>query len=122
MISAALTQGWSGLAFAYAAVQAPMLAGLIRGRAQLHKVLLSPVIAAPLTAAVGVGMALATPLLAGIGVAQNGLVQLAIGTAISTAIGYAGGRVVAENPLREQHISARCDRVGTLEFGRPSGP
>ncbi len=100
MITAALTQGWSGLAFAYAAVQAPMLAGLIRGRAQLHKVLLSPVIAAPLTAAAGVGMALATPLLAGFGVAQNGLVQLAIGTAISTAIGYAGGRLVAENQLK----------------------
>jgi len=74
-----------------------MLVGLIRGRAQLHKVLLSPVIAAPLTAAVGVGMALATPLLTGIGVAQNSLVQLAIGSAISTAIGYAGGRVVAED-------------------------
>ena len=77
-----------------------MLAGLIRGRAQLHKVLLSPVIAAPLTAAVGVGMALATPLLTGIGVAQNSLVQLAVGTAISTAIGYAGGRAVAEDPSK----------------------
>ncbi len=73
-----------------------MLAGLIRGRAELHKLLLSPVIAAPLTAAVGVGMALATPLLAGIGAAQSGVIQIVLGTAISAAIGYVGGRVVAK--------------------------
>jgi type IV secretory pathway TraG/TraD family ATPase VirD4 len=95
MMSAALTEGWSGLAFSYAAVQAPMLAGLARGRAELHKFLLSPAIAAPLTAAVGVGMAVATPLMAGIGVAQHGLIPFALATSLSTAIGYAGGRAMS---------------------------
>ncbi len=95
-----------------------MLAGLIRGRAELHKLLLSPVIAAPLTAAVGIGMALATPSLAGIGVAQNGFIQFALGTAISTAIGYAGGRMVAEDPFkRNAHqrgaiVSEHLDSAG----------
>ena len=95
MMSAALTEGWSGLALSYAAVQAPMLAGLARGRAELHKFLLSPAIAAPLTAAVGVGMAVSTPLMAGIGVAQHGLIPFALATSLSTAIGYAGGRAMS---------------------------
>jgi len=95
MLSAALTEGWSGLALSYAAVQAPMLAGLARGRAEVHKFLLSPAIAVPLTAAVGVGMAMAAPLMAGIGVAQHGLIPFALAASVSTAIGYAGGRAMS---------------------------
>jgi hypothetical protein len=90
-----LTQGWSGLAFAYACVQGPMLAGLVRGRAQAHKFLTSPILAVPLTAVAGIGMAAATPLLAGLGVAHHGLVQLTVSTAVSIALGYAGGRAAA---------------------------
>jgi hypothetical protein len=97
MMSAALTEGWSGLAISYAAVQAPMLAGLARGHAEWRKFLLSPVIAAPLTAAVGVGMAMATPLMAGIGVAQHGLIPFALAASLSTAIGYAGGRAMSRD-------------------------
>ncbi len=97
MMSAVLTEGWSGLAISYAAVQAPMLAGLARGRAGWHKFLLSPVIAAPLTAAVGVGMAMAAPLMAGIGVAQHGLIPFALAASFSTAIGYAGGRAMSRD-------------------------
>ena len=94
-----LTQGWSGLAFAYASVQGPMLAGLVLGRAQVHKFLTSPLLAVPLTAIAGVGMAAATPLLAGLGVAQHGLIQFSLSTAVSIAIGYAGGRAAAQGEV-----------------------
>ena len=36
MIDTAVVHGWSGFALAYAAVQAPMVAGLIRARAHWH--------------------------------------------------------------------------------------
>ncbi|MGC1386515.1 MAG: type IV secretion system DNA-binding domain-containing protein [Steroidobacteraceae bacterium] len=98
MMSTVLTQGWSGLAISYAAVQGPMLAGLARGRAKWHKFLLSPAIAAPLTVTVGVGMAMATPLMAGIGVAQPGVIPFAVAASLSAAIGYAGGRAMSRGP------------------------
>ena len=60
-------RGWSGLALAYGAVQGPMLAGLIQGRARFSKLLLSPALAAPLTALTGIAMAAAAPLLHNLG-------------------------------------------------------
>jgi hypothetical protein len=98
MIDTALAQGWSGLAFAYTAVQLPMLVGMIRGRAAIQQYWLSPVVAAPLTAAAGVGMAMATPWLAGMGLAHQGFLEWTLGTTICAAVGYAGGRVVARAP------------------------
>ena len=97
MMAAALGHGWSALAFAYAAVQVPMLAGLARGRAELAKYLASPIIAVPLTAAVGVGMAMITPTVAGMDVSQHGLIQFALAASISAAVGYAGGRGMARD-------------------------
>jgi len=95
----ALTHGWSGLALGFASVQAPMLVGLIRGRAPAYEYLISPILAAFFTAGVRIGMAAATPLLAGLGVARHGLLQFALGTAVSMAIGYAGGRAAAERVI-----------------------
>ncbi|MGO9512385.1 MAG: type IV secretion system DNA-binding domain-containing protein [Steroidobacteraceae bacterium] len=114
MIGAALTEGWMGMGLAYAAVQVPMVVGLVRGRAQWHGFLVSPLVAAPLTAAVGVGMAMASPLLAGIGVAQNGLAQFALAASISTLLGYAGGRVVAEDSPR-----SKTQQRGTIVAEQP---
>ncbi len=91
MIDAAVTHGWSGIALAYAAVQGPMVAGLIRARAHWRHYLLSPVIAVPLTVAAAAGMAVATPLLAHLGVAAHGMLHLAIGMGLSGVLGYAGG-------------------------------
>jgi type IV secretory pathway TraG/TraD family ATPase VirD4 len=95
MIDAALMQGWSGIALAYAAVQAPMIAGLIRARAPLHHYVLSPVIAAPLTATVAVGMTVASSWLAHLGFASHSLVQLTVGGGLSAMLGYAGGMSIA---------------------------
>jgi type IV secretory pathway TraG/TraD family ATPase VirD4 len=78
-----LLHGWSGVVLAYGAVQVPMLAGLVRARADFHKYLQSPLVAAPLTAAVALGAA---------AFGGGGLAQLACATAVSAALGYAGGR------------------------------
>ena len=91
MIAAALTHGWPGLALAYTAVQVPMIAGLAIARAPPHRYLLSPVIAASLTAASAVGIALSSVCLAKWGFASHGALQLAFGTGLSAALGYTGG-------------------------------
>ena len=91
----ALTSGWSGLAVAYANVQAPMLVGLVRARAAWHRIALSPLIAAPLTVLSGIGMGLAGPALRGLGVAPSGLLHLAVGGTLFAAVGYLGGRSIA---------------------------
>jgi type IV secretion system coupling TraD/TrwB family protein len=113
MISA-LTEGWSGLAVAYGAVQVPMIAGLARGRAEWRKYLSSPFYAASLTAMVGVGMALASPLMAGIGLAQGGLFQFGLAVSLSTIFGYSGGRVLAEGAAEN-----RAHQRGAIVAERP---
>jgi hypothetical protein len=87
----ALTHGWSGLALAYASVEVPMLVGMVRARAAWHRLLLSPLLAAPMTVAAGIGMALAAPALRGLGLA-SGLWQLSVGFGLCAGIGYVSGR------------------------------
>jgi hypothetical protein len=89
------THGWQGLAFAYAAVQGPMWVGLNRQRAAVQTYLASPLVAAPLTVVAGIGMAAASPLLSAVGFDSHGLVQFTLGTALSMALGYAGGQSMA---------------------------
>ena len=50
-----LLHGTAGLLSGYAVVQGGLLAALIRGRAGLRRLLLSPLLAVPVTAAAGVG-------------------------------------------------------------------
>src|ERR1700689_1628535 len=90
----ALAHGWSGLAIAFASVQAPMLVGMLRARAAFHRLLLSPLMAAPATVLAGIGMTLASPTLRGFGVAHSGLWHLAAGTALCAGIGYVTGRSI----------------------------
>ncbi len=93
----ALLHGWPGLLSAYGAIQAPMLAGMLRARAPWPRLLVSPVVAAPLTAALGVGMALAAPLLRGIGSGAALEAQVITGLGASIALGYAAGRVLGRS-------------------------
>ena len=51
-------QGWSGAWFTFASVQTTMWIGLVRGRAGIGKYLISPLVAAPLTAAAAFGIGL----------------------------------------------------------------
>jgi type IV secretory pathway TraG/TraD family ATPase VirD4 len=91
----AFTHGLSGLVLAYATVQAPMLAGLARGGATFDKYVKAPLLALPLTAIAGVGIAAATPLLEGLGITRGGLLHLALGSVAAGYLGYAGGRTSA---------------------------
>ena len=105
MMDVAVTHGWSGIALAYAAVQVPMIAGLIRARAQLHHYFLSPLVAAPLTAVAAVGAVASSSLLAHLGFASHGLVQLTVGAGLSVVLGYVGGASAAPNG--EDEVSHR---------------
>jgi len=93
----ALTRGWPGLALAYASVQAPMLVGMIRARAAWQRLVLSPLIAAPLTGLAGIGIALAGPALRGLGLAPAGLLHVAVGGTLSAGLGYLAGRSLARH-------------------------
>jgi type IV secretory pathway TraG/TraD family ATPase VirD4 len=68
-----------------------MLAGLIRARAPFPKLLLSPVMAVPVTTAVAAGLALLNPLTYSLGIATGSAVHLALGAAIAAGVGYASG-------------------------------
>jgi len=89
----ALIHGWSGLGIAFAAVQAPMLAGMVRARSSLRQMLLSPAVAAPLTAVVGIGLALFGP--------ASTAAALVIGGTVSASLGYVAGRLAAGPPVSD---------------------
>jgi hypothetical protein len=97
----ALTHGWSGLALGYATVQGPMLTALVRNRAQLRKLLWSPVTAIPVTILAGIGTSVVHPVLSGLGAVHGGLMQLAAGIAVSATVGYVSGRIIAKHESAE---------------------
>jgi hypothetical protein len=94
----ALAHGWSGMALAYASVQAPMMAAMLRSRAVVSRLLLSPVIAAPVTAVAGIGATLAGPAFQAVGLAPSGLLHLAAAGTLYAGIGYLTGRSIARAP------------------------
>jgi type IV secretory pathway TraG/TraD family ATPase VirD4 len=99
-----LTEGWSGLALGYAVVAAPMLAGMIRARAPLAKLLLSPFLALPVAGLAASGIALASPLTQALGMASNGVSQLLFGTALAAGVGYfSGTRLAGAGSLAPVH-------------------
>jgi Type IV secretion-system coupling protein DNA-binding domain len=100
-----LLHGWPGLFSAFAAVQAPLLAGLLRGRAPLRKLLLSPFVAAPLTALCGAGITGLSGFASALGLAGGGVLQVSAGIAVSATLGYAAGRAVARvGPAAVTHL------------------
>ena len=83
----ALTHGWSGLAVAYSSVQAPMLFAMVRARAGIDRLLLSPFLAAPVLVITGIGTALAGSALQRLGLSASGLWDLAAGSALCAGMG-----------------------------------
>ncbi|HEY0747052.1 MAG TPA: type IV secretion system DNA-binding domain-containing protein [Steroidobacteraceae bacterium] len=99
-----MLHGWSGFFAAYAAIQVPMFAGLVRARAKFHQYVTSPAIAAPLMAVAAVGTALSSPLLLQLGFAAHGPAQVAVATGISAVLGFAGGHAIAHgDPQNKLH-------------------
>ena len=87
--------GWPGLLSGYLAVQGPLLAGMVHARAPWSRYLLAPLVAAPLTALSGAGIAMLSPLLSGLGISSHAALQLAAGVAISSTLGYVAGRALS---------------------------
>jgi len=90
-----LLHGWSGLITGFAAVEAPLLAGLLRVRAPLRRVLLSPLAAVPLSMVSGVATAAIGGLLNTLSFATGGALQASMGIALSATLGYTAGRALA---------------------------
>jgi hypothetical protein len=82
--------GTHALLLAYTAIQAPMFAALVRGRARLHQYLQSPLVAIPLTLIAGAGAAAADAI-----IPHSGVV---LGLGLSAALGYAGGQSLTRGP------------------------
>ncbi len=97
--------GTHALLFAYSAVQAPMLAGLMRERARLHQYVASPLVAAPMMLVAALGSAASEAV-----IPHSGLL---VGLGLSVALGYAGGRSVGrgvdENGPAHQRGSVVAD-------------
>jgi hypothetical protein len=106
----ALTHGWSGLVFGYTTVGAPMVTAMVRGKAQLRKLLWSPLLAVPVTIAAAASTAAIQPLMRAPGVASGGLMQFAAGVGMCATVGYLGGRLIA----RAASPSANAYRRGTV--------
>jgi type IV secretory pathway TraG/TraD family ATPase VirD4 len=85
--------GWSSIALAYATVEAPMIAGLIRGRASVQQYLIAPFAALPLTALAGAGSAL---------FASQGVAHAVLAAGAGALLGYAGGRVLVQNATADR--------------------
>lgn len=98
-----LGHGLVGLGASYAAVQIPMVAGLIRARAAIRHYMASPLVAAPLAVIAGLGTSAAAAGLAHWGVAAHGVAELAMGAGLSAYLGYLGGVSAAEHPPPPQH-------------------
>ena len=98
--------GWPGLVSAYVTVQAPMALALIRGHAPLHKVLLSPLVAAPLTLFAGVGVAATSELLSVFGLAAGGMLQVGTALGSSAALGYVRAAPLPASGTSRASISA----------------
>jgi hypothetical protein len=88
MMDAAL-HGWSGIAFAYAAVQVPMIAALIRARAAFPQYAIAPIAALPLTAVAAAGSALFAP---------HGVAHAVLAVGASVLLGYAPTKFTSAVP------------------------
>jgi hypothetical protein len=93
----ALTHGWSGLAFGYGVVAAPMVVAMVRTRAPLKKLLWSPLLAVPTTVMAGFATEIVRPALQSLGVASGSLMEIAAGIGVCSAVGYLSGRVLAKS-------------------------
>jgi hypothetical protein len=113
-VLSALTQGWNGALLTYAAVQASMAVGLVRSGGAWHKLLPSPLVAAPLAALVGVSMWLAGPAFSFIGAVPHGFVQTAVAASLAMALGYTGGETLAE-----PEATPKVYQRGTVVAERP---
>src|SRR5690242_20601635 len=87
-----IVNGTTGIGLAYLVVLLPMVTALIRGRAHLGILLLSPVLALPVMLAAALFIALIDPVLKALGLAPDGLLITTFGVAVCAIFGYGVGR------------------------------
>ena len=90
-------RGTPAILINYAVVAVPMEVALIRGRAPLATLLRSPLWALLFMVLAGIVNSLLTALLLAPGVRQDGLLDLALNGLTWSAVGYAGGWLLARN-------------------------
>jgi hypothetical protein len=111
---AALSHGWSGLALGYASVQLPMMAGMLRERANLQRLLWCPIFAMPATALAGLGIELLNPALSGLGVGTHGPWHLVAATALCASAAFLSGRSIGRAPAGPNPPVARYQRGAVI--------
>jgi hypothetical protein len=111
----ALTHGTRGLELAYGLVLAAMVTGLIRARAPWPKLLLSAIVAFPVTLLAGLAVALASTFLQGLGLGAASVLQFLFGVAMTAAIGYVAGRLMAARGSGLAHLHRRGAIVSTAQ-------
>jgi len=89
-----LTHGWTGLGIAYGSVQAPMWVALAQARATVGRWLASPMLAAAVTAGIGLASALAVPSMHAWSAFGSAL-ELTGAAGASLLAGYGAGRALA---------------------------
>jgi type IV secretory pathway TraG/TraD family ATPase VirD4 len=94
-----IAQGTSGLVLGYAAVAAPMAAGMVRNGASWRRLAAAPVYALPVMLGAGIAMSAASGLAAAAGLWSAGSASsIGLGTAAMAGIGYVAGRRLARSP------------------------
>ena len=91
----AATHGSLGFGVAYTFMLVAIVVGLVHARASWGKLLLSAVIAVPMTVFAGLVIALTSPLLRIFGIGSESVLQLVFGMAMTAVTGYAAGRALA---------------------------
>ncbi len=117
-----LTHGTGGLVLAYALVLAALLGGLIHTRSSPSKLLLAPLLAAPLTLLAGWVEALMSLLSRSSGPSGESVLQLALGATAAAAIGYVAGRLLGvrrplAGPLHRRGAIVSSDRIPSAGAG-----
>jgi hypothetical protein len=105
---------------AYAAVEVPLAATLIRRGVEFGKVFGSAALALPLTVAAGIGTAAINPLIRDLGVSSGSFLEFAVGVGMSAGIGYAAARGLAR-PAKPLSVHQRGTVIHDAEPGSRSG-
>ena len=114
------TSGLSGLILAYATVEVPLAATLIRRGARLGQVVASAALAAPLTIVTGIGIAAINPLVHELGISSGSFMELAVGVGACVGAGYVAGRFLAR-PAPPTSVHQRGTVIEDTESGLRPG-
>jgi hypothetical protein len=114
------TTGLSGLILAYATVEVPLAATLIRRGARLGQVVASAALAAPLTIVTGIGIAAINPLVHEFGISSGSFMELAVGVGACVGAGYVAGRLLAR-PAPPTSVHQRGTVIENTESGLRPG-